>query len=50
MNRKKLLKERKKLANYIDDLKKSEDYTSNQKKKEAKDKYNFINNLLKIGI
>lgn len=50
MNRKRLLKLRIKLSNEITDLGKVEDYKINKKREIAKDKYKFINNLLKVGV
>lgn len=50
VNRKRLLKLRIKLSNEITDLGKVEDYKINKKREIAKDKYKFINNLLKVGV
>ena len=50
MNRKRLIKLRIKLSNEITDLGKVENYRINKKRKIAKDKYKFINNLLKAGV
>lgn len=50
VNRKRLLKLRIKLSNEITDLGKVENYRINKKREIAKDKYKFINDLLKAGV
>lgn len=50
VNRKRLIKLRIKLSNEITDLGKVENYRINKKREIAKDKYKFINNLLKVGV
>ena len=50
VNRKRLLKLRIKLSNEITDLGKVENYRINKKREKAKDKYKFINDLLKAGV
>ena len=55
MTRKELLKERLKINNQIDDMLKAREknkitYDKNEDINKLKGKYNFINNLIKVGI